>query len=64
MKYEKVRDCTGVHLHEFPGKEPKIMVNPSSNSGFLRIQWNLVNMNSRESSKTVYNQQEFHSNSS
>jgi hypothetical protein len=24
--YDKVRDCTGVHQHKFPGKDPKIIV--------------------------------------
>ena len=24
--YRKVRDCRSVHRHEFPGKEPKIIV--------------------------------------
>ncbi|CAI8034951.1 Protein pitchfork [Geodia barretti] len=29
-KYEKVRDCTGVHHHKFPGKDPKIMLKSES----------------------------------
>lgn len=24
--YHKVRDCRSIHKHEFPGKEPKIIV--------------------------------------
>lgn len=34
--FAKVRDCRGVHKHEFPGKNPKIIVSRNQ-SAFLRV---------------------------